>query len=212
MTTGAAFFGTTLLGPASSAEGDVSKSPAEPLQLNCLKRVATCNLPRFQSGNEPAGALLRSTVREGIGHHLSLDLPLQPIIANGRRRLHCRFYVAGFDELPLFLGVVRPHAGKAVRLQLDPYLQLISVDLVHAALRVLHPGQHAEQILNVVTDLVRNHVGLRKLTAFAVAAVEAPFEVLKECRVEIDLLIVWAVEWPHCGLGQSAGGSRGAGE
>jgi hypothetical protein len=33
-------------------------------------------------------------------------LPLQPIIADNRRRLHCGFNVAGLDEFPGLFGVI----------------------------------------------------------------------------------------------------------
>src|SRR5262245_4379045 len=141
---------------------------------------------------------------ESVGHDIALAAPLQSIIADGRSRLHGRLDIAGLDEAPLLLRVVRPHPGKAVGLQLDPNLELIAFDRVHAALRFLHLGQDSEQILHVVVDLVRDHVGLGELAAFAssIAAAETSLEVLKECGVEIDLPIVWTIEWTHGGLGK----------
>jgi hypothetical protein len=47
-----------------------------------------------------------------------------------------------------------------VGLQLDPDLELIALGLVHAALQLLNPGQDPQQVLHVVADLVRDHVGL----------------------------------------------------
>ena len=63
----------------------------------------------------------------------------------------------------------------------------------------LHLGQNTKQILHVVAYLVRNHIGLGELTALApdLATAEAPFEILKERRVEVDLLIVRTVKWAH---------------
>ena len=113
--------------------------------------------------------------------------------------MHRRLDIAGFDEPPLLLRVVRPHPRKAVGLQLDPNLELIPVDGIHAALCVLHLGQDSKQILQVVADLVRDNLGLGELTALAsdIATAETPLEILKERGVEINLLIVRAVERAH---------------
>jgi hypothetical protein len=66
----------------------------------------------------------------------------------------------------------------------------------------LHPGQNAELILHVVTDLMRNHIGLRELAGLAtdITTAEASLQVLEEARVEIDLLVVRTIERPHGGL------------
>ena len=77
---------------------------------------------------------------ESVGHHIALTPPLQPIVANGGCRLHGRLDIARLDEPPLFLCVVRPHPGKAVGLQLNSNLELIALNRVHTALRLLDPG------------------------------------------------------------------------
>src|SRR5262249_8846328 len=86
------------------------------LKLGRVECVAAVDLPRLQPGHEPARALLRGAVGESVGHHIALSLPLQPVVADGRCGLHRRLHVARFDEVPRFLRVVRPHAGKAVGL------------------------------------------------------------------------------------------------
>src|SRR5512133_1886135 len=55
-------------------------------------------------------------------------------------------------------------------------------------------------------DLMGNHVSFRELARLAagVAGAKPPFQVLKEGRIEINLAIVWAVEWPHGGLCEPA--------
>src|SRR5215467_1550990 len=151
---------------------------------------------------------------EGVGHDVALGLTLQAIIADGGGRLHGGLDVAGLEEAPFLLRVVCPYAGQAVGLQLDANLELIGLSLVEALLRLLHLRQDAEQILHVVADLVRDHVGLRELAALAsdLAAAETPLDVLKECGVEIDLLVVRTIERSHGGRGIAAGRARGAGE
>src|SRR4051812_43116518 len=194
--------------------GSPSPRPlAPPLQLLGVERVAACKLARFQAGDEPARALRRGSVREGVGHDVALASPLQTVIADRGRGLHGRLDVAGLDQPPLFLGVVRPYAGEAIGLQLDPHLELVGLGLVQAALHLLHLRQNAEQVLHVMSDFVRDHIGLRELAALAadLAAAETPLEVLEERGVEIDLAVVGTVERTHRGLRESAcraGGAR----
>ena len=76
---------------------------------------------------------------ESVGNDIALAAPLQSIVADARRRLHGRLDIARLDEPPLFLCVVRPHPGKAVGLQLNSNLELIALNRVHTALRMLDP-------------------------------------------------------------------------
>ena len=61
---------------------------------------------------------------------------------------------------------------------------------------------------------MRDDVGLGELAALApdVTATETPLEILKEGGVEIDLLVVRAIERAHGGLGEAARRTRRAGE
>src|SRR5664279_3371749 len=54
--------------------------------------VAGRDLALFQSGGEPALALRRGAMREGIRHHIAARLLLQAVVADRRRRLQ-RGYV-----------------------------------------------------------------------------------------------------------------------
>src|SRR6516165_5764472 len=62
----------------------------------------------------------------------------------------------------------------------------------------------------MVADLMRNHIGLRKLTGLAadITRPEASFEVLKETCIEIDLLVERAIERTHRSLCCPTAGSR----
>src|SRR6516164_3763313 len=184
------------------------------LKLCRVKCVALVDVPRLEPRHEPAGALLRGAVGEGVGHHVALGLPLQPVVADGRGSLHRCLHVARFDEVPRFLRVMRPHAGKAIGLQLDPHLDLVGLDFVETLLHLLHLGQDAQQVLHVMANLMGDHVGLRELAGLAagVAGAEAPLEILKERGVEINLAVVRAVERAHRGLRETASRARGAGE
>src|SRR5262245_1281247 len=202
------------IAPSRRGAAAFADAPALSRGLQAPECVAARHLARLQAGHERLRALCRRAVRERVRNHVALAAALQAIVSDGGRCLHGRLDVAGLDQPPLLLRVVRPDPGKAVGLQLDPHLELIGVGLVHGALHRLHPRQNAEQVLHVMTDLVRDHVGLRELAALApdLAAAETPLEILKERGVEIDLMVDRTVERPHGGLGGPAGRARGAGE
>jgi hypothetical protein len=109
--------------------------------------------------------------------------------------LHRSFYVAWFDKFPCLLRVVRPYSGRAIGLQFDPHLDSVRIRFVHTLVRFLGFGQDSEQILHVVTDFVRDHIGLRELTGLAsdIAGTKSTFKVAKERGVEINLAIVGTV-------------------
>src|SRR6516165_10564155 len=136
---------------------------------------------------------------ERVRNHITLRLPLQSIVADRGRSLHGCFNVPLFNKLPLLLGNVRPDAGEAVRLQFYADLQAVGLRLVHPPLLILYPLQNAELVLDVVTDLMRDHIRLRELASFAadIATLKTPLKVLEEARVEIDLLVNRAIERTH---------------
>ena len=80
---------------------------------------------------------------ERIWNDITLGPPLQSIVPNRGSGLHRCFNVSRLDKLPFLLGAVRPDAGEAVGLELDPDLQTIGLHLVHPTLFLLHPGQKA---------------------------------------------------------------------
>ena len=112
-------------------------------ELLRLERVAVLQPARLQPGHEPARALRRRAVGKGIGHHITLALSLQPVVADRRGGLHRRLYVARLDKIPGVLCVVRPQPGEAVGLQFDPHLHAVGVAAVEALLQLLHLRQDA---------------------------------------------------------------------
>ena len=85
-------------------------------------------------------------------------------------------------------------------------MRLASALLPAARCSLLRLGQDAEQVLHVMADLVRDHVGLRELARLAadVAAAESGRDLIEERGVEIDLLVGRAIERPHGGLRRAA--------
>lgn len=151
---------------------------------------------------------------ECIGHNVALRPSLQSIIPDGGCGLQSCVHVTGFNEIPLCLTSVGPDASKTVGLQFDSDLQTVGLSLVHGTLRLLHFWQHTQQVLYVVTNLVSNYLGLRELASLTadLASTQTPFEILKEARVEVDLLIKWTIERSHRGPCRPAAGLCSTGE
>jgi uroporphyrinogen III methyltransferase / synthase len=172
--------------------------PARRANLDVVRRerVAVGRLARRPAGAEPARPLRRGPVRERVGVHRAARAPLQPVVADrlgGRDRL---LHVAGVE---LVEDRPRPHARVAVRLQLHPHGQrvgIVGVLLLQAPHLVVGPAQ----VLDVVTDLVRDHVRPGEVARGA----EPALHVAVEAEVEIDALVAGAVERPDRGAGRAA--------
>jgi hypothetical protein len=77
----------------------------------------------------------------------------------------------------------------------------VSLPLAHALPDRLDLIHDAEQLLHVMADLMRDHVSLGGVAR----CVEAVFQLLVEGEVDIDLLILWAVERAHLRHADAAG-------
>ena len=139
-------------------------------------------------------------MRERVGHNITLTFALQAIIAHraGRRQ---RFFDIANVQQPSLLSVVRPHAGQKISLQFEPNRKLIGFGFAHSALRAIHLIHRAEQVLDMMTNFVRDYVGCGKITRRA----ESGLQLLKERQIDIELLISGAVERTHRGTGAATG-------
>src|SRR5260370_518213 len=148
---------------------------------------------------------------ERVRNDITLGLPLQSIVTDRRSGRHRCFNIPRLNKLPFLLGTVCPDAGEAVRLQFYADLQAVGLRLVHPTLLLLHLRQNAELVLNVVTDLMRDHIGLRELAGFAanIATAEAPLTVLEEPRDPIDLPFNPATKRTHYDLHKTPTDSSG---
>ncbi len=149
---------------------------------------------------------------ETVGHHPARRLTLQRVVADRGRRRQRGVDVAGFEEArPLLRLAIDPDAGETIGLQLDLDLQRIGFGL--AAGLLLHPRharQDAEQVLDVVSGLMRDDVGRREVAGgFARAAAEARLDLAEERRVEEDGAVRRTVERPHRRLRHAAAAAIG---
>src|SRR4029434_11036406 len=176
------------------------------LQRTLGKRVAGLYRALLVAGHEPLLALRRRAVGEAIAHHPARRLPLQRVVADRGRRPQCRVDVAGLDEAgTLLLFAVDPDARKTIRLQLDLDLQRVGLRLAAGLLlQPLHARQDAEQVLDVMSRLMRDDVGGRELAGTARATAEARFNFAEETGVEEYLFVRRAVERSHRRLRHAA--------
>src|SRR5262245_1274827 len=170
----------------------------------CARRKCVAALRRslLHAGVEPALALLGCAMCEAIRHHPALRAPLQRVVTDRGGGAQRGLDVAGLQQMPALVGLVRPHACEAIGLQLDPDLDAVCFRRAptRCLLSVVRPRQDALEILHVMADLVRDHIGLREPARSAIATTKARLDLPKERRIEIDLLVGRAIEWTHRAL------------
>ena len=124
-------------------------------------------------------------MREALGRDAARRHPLQAIVAN---RCRCAKRFLGITRLELHVTrfeppavrrFVCPHTGEAVGLKLerDRCASCAGTGIL------LNPPHHAIQVLNVMTEFMRNDVGLRKIAGRA----EPLRQLGEESEVEIHL-------------------------
>src|SRR5262245_4662867 len=160
----------------------VNRSSKLATALNC-KRVALAGIAALETAAEPSLALLARAVSE-----LPLVGMAEGVVAD-RMRGGERFTQILVRDLEGRARRVTPDACKAIRLELDPHRIL-----VRGLTSCFQPGG-ADQVLNVVTDLVCNHVRLGEVAGRA----QAPFHHDVKARIDVELLIPRAIEWADVG-------------
>lgn len=101
--------------------------------------------------------------------------------------------------------MVRPHAGKTIGLQFQPHTEGVEFCFAHPAAHLLHLAADAQQVLHMVADFMRNHVGLCKVPWRAKALGQG----FIKRKVDIHLLVSRAVKRAHCRLPCTATASAG---
>ena len=141
---------------------------------------------------------------EGLRADVAGGVALQGVVADRGGGGQGLLDIARLEQLAL-LGRVGPHAGVAVGLELEP--DRGALGSLRAA-RALDPVRGAEQVLEVVADLVGDDVGLREVPGGAEAVLEGPVE----AEVDVHALVAGAVKGAGGGLAGAAGGVDGPGE
>lgn len=137
---------------------------------------------------------------------LRIDLPLRPllnaIVSDGRGRVERlgNVLLGQLCDVARADGVAGPHAGEAVRLELDRDRRASGARLPGPC-----PLERAREVLDVVAVLVRQDVCLGEVAA---ARAETGAELIEEPQVEVDALVERTVERPDLGAREPATGLR----
>ena len=138
---------------------------------------------------------------ESFGDDVALSALLDRVVADLRGGVQAFLDIARFEDLALAIGEAGPDAGEAVRLKLESHGEGIGFALAGAALTRLDLAHNAEQVLHVMADFVGNHIGLSKIPG----GFETVMEFTKESEVDINFLVVAAIEGSSGGLRKTAG-------
>jgi len=111
-------------------------------------------------------------------------LPLDAVVADGGRGRKPGLDVARLEQVPP-PGEVAPDASEAVGLELELHGDRVAPRRARAGALLRHLLRDPQLVLNVVADLVRDHVGARELARRP----EPLREVLEEGAVEIDAAV-----------------------
>src|SRR5215831_17262881 len=156
------------------------------------KRVALAGIAAVEAAAEPAHTLLARTVCER-----PLVRVAEGVIAD-RVRGGEGFAQILVGDLERCARCATPDAGEAIGLELATHR-----GLVRCLTSRWQPGG-PDQILNVVTDLVCDHVCLGKVAGRA----QALRQDAVEARIDIEFLIRRAIEWAGSGGCVAAAASR----
>src|SRR5919106_5597703 len=118
-------------------------------------------------------------MRKRLRYDMPLRLLLQSVVADGGGGIQRFLHVAGLQQLILLAGVVAPDARQAVGLQLLPNGGLVTATLTECA----------SHILNVVSDLVRDHVCFGEIARGA----KAVTQIAEEAQIQINSAVARTV-------------------
>lgn len=83
------------------------------------KCIAGADIALFEAAFKPGDALRGTAVRKAVRHHVTLRLFLDAVIPDGAGGIQSFFNIAGFQNISFLVGLMRPHAREAIRLQLQ---------------------------------------------------------------------------------------------
>ena len=143
-----------------------------------------------QIGNQPVAlapgtmVCVRPEGRSGIAVTTTVDgknVLEQTIIADGCRRLQRSLHVSRLDRIPSLVGMVSPDSSQTICLQLDHDLNPVCFSpTAGCALCRLGLRQNTQEILHVMSYLVRNHIGFGEFARLAVAPAKSDADVPEE--------------------------------
>src|SRR5689334_1937619 len=106
------------------------------------------------------------SLHDALPIYISLGTLLDVVVAHRGRRAQTVLHLLRVDDAAL-RGIEPPYAGVTVRLELEAHRQRVRRALVAPLHLRLHLVHRAEQVLHVVTDLVRDDVRFGELAGRA---------------------------------------------
>src|SRR5262245_24708789 len=100
------------------------------------------------------------------------------------------------------VSVTGPNSGQKICLQLKPDRELIVFSFTKPAARCLHAIADAEQILHVMTNFMRDHVGLCEIAS----GTQAVLEFMEKSKVDVNALVFRTIERTGRATGETATG------
>ena len=131
-------------------------------------------------------------MRETFRNDLPLGTTLNVVVTDRRSGTHRFLHIAGVKQFAI-TRVVCPYAGEAVRLQFDTNRQCIALCFAEPLPQRLRFFHNAELVLHVVSNFVRYHVGLGKVTG----CLEALLQRTVKREIDVHALIERTVKRPH---------------
>src|SRR6266480_1399112 len=122
-----------------------------------------------------------------------------------RRPRSPRASLLRYRRLPQLLdpvGIASPNACLKIGLQLEPDRKLIVFRLTHSTARRLHTIAYTEQILHVMSNFVRDDVGLCEIAS----CTQALLELTEKTEVDINASILRTIERTGGAAGEPATG------
>ena len=155
------------------------------------RRSDGATLAVIHAAAERLDALRRRPRRESIRHQASGGHFLEPVVADSRRGAQRFLRIAGFEldvsrlEAAAFRSRMAPKTGQAISLQFEGDRRAVGADGRAARCLV-----EAEQMLDMMAELVGDHVGFREIAGRP----EPLRQLVEETQVEVDLAIAGPVE------------------
>ena len=138
---------------------------------------------------------------EGEGCRSFASLSLQPIISNsgcsGQRLLQ----ITRLQPKTLLIRDMPPKTSEAIGLQLLSHRQFVYLGFATSAPRCAHLFTDTQQCLHMMTHLMRNNIGLRKIAGGPVTH----RKVMKEREIDIKLFVGGTIKWPDRRGGHATG-------
>ena len=153
------------------------------------ERVARGDLAAIEPFAEPRHPLLRRAMCKRIGAYVPGGLFLQTVVTNRRRGAQRRINIACSSKPRCWVVWPKFPRNSPLAIPVSPTVDFWPRILLHHSLFL---ALDAQNFLYVMADLVRQHVGLRKLPRGA----EALLQLIVKTQVDVNFFVLRAIKRP----------------